>query len=107
MARTCVAQDRYDNMPGRQFGDVKVIGFAESNSSKVKRVLVQCRCGNEYPITEIYLRKRGETRCQRCSQILKNRGREGYMKFLAEGNYKTFKKSGDDTFRGNRHLREP
>jgi len=99
------AEERYANLPGQWFGDVKVVGFAETNKNKVRRVLVRCRCGNEYPMTEIYLRKRGQTRCQRCSQILKNRGRDGYLEFIKQGNFKVYKKTSDDAFRGTRHLK--
>ena len=99
MGRTVLASIKYDSLPGQRFGDVRVIGFAESNNSNVKRVQVRCRCGSEYPMTAIYLRKIESTRCRRCSQILKNRGREGYELFLRKGEYKTITKGTDDTFR--------
>ena len=98
LKRGYLAEHRYNNLISRKFGDVVVIGFAET-VNKAKRVLVRCRCGNKYPITEIYLRKRKETRCQRCSQVLKNSGREGYESFLEE-NHWIAKKGADDSFRG-------
>ena len=55
---------------------------------------------NAYPITAMYLKKRGETRCQRCLQILKNRGTEGYQRSIEKGTHKVIIKGSDNYFRG-------
>lgn len=98
-ARSEASQQRYGELKGKRFGNVIVVGFAETNNSGNKRVLVKCDCGNEYPMTATYLLKRHETRCLRCSKILEYRGQQGYEKFLTEGEYWVNKKTPDDQFR--------
>ena len=95
------AKRKYLGLVGREFGNVRVIGFAET-INKARRIMVQCRCGNEYPITARYLLKRHKTQCQRCSQILKHRGKVGYEQFLNNVDWVT-KKTPDDQFRKMKH----
>lgn len=95
--------ERYKNIISKRFGRVVVIDYAES--TKVRRVLVRCDCGNEYPITYKYLLKRHETQCSRCSQIIINRGIKGYKEFLNDENKWVSKMPPDYQFRKLREYR--
>lgn len=100
--RTEMASERYKALTEQKFGRVTVIGFADINDNGVRRVLVQCDCGNEYPMTAIYLVKIKDTQCQRCSQIIRNRGVKGYKEFLDKQDFWINKKSRDSQTRSLR-----
>lgn len=96
--RTQLANERFNGLIGQTYGNVKIIDFAESRGNR-KRVLVRCLCGNEYSLSESYLRKIKKTNCQRCSQIIQNRGVDGYQDFIEKGEYWVVKKGSDNHFR--------